>query len=72
VEHFPAPANELRADDQEVGACADFSIPAGFADGYRNMVKSVVDGTLTWLLGDHLGSTSMTAQADGTTPTDYQ
>jgi RHS repeat-associated protein len=29
------------------------------------MVKSVVDGTLTWLLGDHLGSTSVTAQADG-------
>jgi RHS repeat-associated protein len=25
-----------------------------------------VNGTLTWLLGDHLGSTSVTAQADGT------
>jgi RHS repeat-associated protein len=29
------------------------------------MVKSVVNGTLTWLMGDHLGSTSVTAQADG-------
>jgi RHS repeat-associated protein len=29
------------------------------------MVKSVVDGTLTWLLADHLGSTSVTADASG-------
>jgi RHS repeat-associated protein len=29
------------------------------------MVKSVVNGTLTWLLGDHLGSTSVTADASG-------
>jgi hypothetical protein len=41
----------LRADDQEVGASAVFSIPAGFADGYRNMGKSVGNGVTTDYVG---------------------
>jgi hypothetical protein len=37
AEHCPSPANELRADDQEVGACADFSIIAVNFNSQRSL-----------------------------------
>jgi len=41
-----------------------------YANGQRIAMRS--NGTLTWLLGDHLGSTTITAEANGTLATEQK